>query len=101
MVERPSYRGRILRTIVGRDFNGHIEIGEYAVCILASYGFGREAFFSGCPAHDEAGVSTGDEDNFVLPVSLVVPRLGVGNYVPAYGRKWPRWDWLRGKFPLR
>ena len=101
MVERPPYRGRILRTIVGRDFDGNIEVGEYAVRIFAKYGFGREAFFSGCPAHDEAGVSTGDEDNFVLPISSVVLRLGVGENVRADGRKWPRRDRMGAQFALR
>ena len=100
MVERPPYRGRILRTIVGRDFDGNIKIGEYAVCILVSYGFGREAFFSGCPAHDEASVSTGDEDNFVLPVSSVVLCLSVGENVRADGRKWPGRDHVGAQFAL-
>ena len=101
MVERPPYRGRVLRTIVGRDFDGNIEIGEYVVRILASHGFGREAFFSGCPAHDEAGVGTGDQDNFVLPVSSVVLHLGMSEYFRAYGRERPSWNRMRGKFSLR
>ena len=63
MVDRPPYCGRILRSIVGRDFDGNIEIGEYAVCILAGYGLSREALLSGGPAHDKAGTSAGDKDN--------------------------------------
>ena len=79
---------------------GNIEIGEYAVRILVSYGFGREAFFSGCPAHDEAGVATGDEDNFVLRVPSVVLRLGVGENVRADGRKGPGRDRVGAQFAL-
>ena len=101
MVERLPYRGRELRPIVRRDFDGYIKIGKYAVRIFASYGFGREAFFSGCPAHDEAGVATGDEDNFVLPVSSVVLRLGMGEDVRANGREWPGRDRVAAQFALR
>ena len=78
MVECPPYRDRILRSVVGRDFGGNIEIGEYAICIFASYGFGRETLLSSGSAHDKAGMSAGDEDNFVLPLSTVVFRPGMG-----------------------
>ena len=86
MVERPPYCGCVLRTIFGRNLYRYIEVGEYAVRILASYGFGCEAFFSGRLAHDEAGVPAGDEDNLVLQVSSVVLPLGVGEDVRVNGR---------------
>ena len=100
MVWSPPYCGRVLRTIVRRNFDRHIEIGEYAVRILASYGFGCEALLSGHPAYDEAGVPAGDEDNFVLQVSSVVFRLGVGENVRADGRKWPGGDRMGAQFAL-
>ena len=100
MVDFPPYRGRILRSVVGRDFGGNIEIGEYAICIFAGYDFGREALLSSGPAHDEAGVPAGDEDNFVLPLSTVVLRLGMGEYVRANGREWPGRDPVGAQFAL-
>ena len=100
MVERPPYRGRILWSIVGRDFDGNIEVSEYVVCIFAGYGFGREALLPSGPAHDKAGVSARDKDNLVLPISTVVLRLGMGEYVRANGREWPRRDRVGAQFAL-
>ena len=100
MVECPPYSGRKLWSVVGGDFNGNIEIGEYAVCIFAGYGLSREALLSCGPAHDEAGMSAGDEDNFVLPLSTVVFCLGMGEYVRANGGEWPRKDRVGAQFAL-
>ena len=85
MVECPPYCGPILRSVVGRDFGGNIQIGEYAICIFVGYGFGREALLSSGPAHDEAGMLAGDEESFVLLLSKVVLHLGMGKYVRANG----------------
>ena len=92
--------GRTLRTIVPSNFDGIIQSQEYAVCTFSGHGFGREALLSSGPAHKEAVMSARDEDNFVLPLSTVVLRLGVGEDIRAYGREWPGWDRLRGKCPL-
>ena len=78
MVECPPYRGRILRSVVGRDFDGNIEVCEYAV-----------------------GMPAGDEDNLVRPFSTVVFRLGMGEYVRAHGREWSRRDRVGAQFALR
>ena len=86
--------------IVGGNLDGDIEGREYALRIFPGHIFGREALLSGGPAYDEAGVSAGDEDNLVLPVSSVVFRLGVGKYVRADGRKWPRRDRVGAQFAL-
>ena len=80
VVQSPPYCGRILRTIVGRNFDGNIEVGEYAIGVLPSHGFGCEALLSGRPAHDEAGVSAGDEDN---------PSRPLGGPSPWRGRRCP------------
>ena len=101
MVECPPYCGRILWSVVGRDFDGNIEIGEYAVCIFAGYGLGREALLSSWPARNKAGMLAGDKDNLVPPVSTVVLRLGMGEYVRAHGREWPRRDRMGAQFALR
>ena len=90
-----------MHSVVGRDFDGNIEICEYAVCIFAGYVLGREALLSSGPAHDEAGMSAGDEDNFVLLLSKVVFRLGMGEYVRANRREWPRRDRVGAQFALR
>ena len=90
-----------VRSVVGCNFDGNIEVGEYAVCIFTVYGLGREALLSGGPAHDEAGMPAGDKDNLVLPLPTVVFCLGVGEYVRAHGREWPRRDRLGPQFALR
>ena len=87
--------------IVGGNFDGNIEIREYAICIFSGHGFGRESLFSGGLAHNEAGMIAGDEDDFVLPLSSVVFCLGVGIDVGANGREWPRGNRLGADFAVR
>ena len=89
-----------MRPIVGGNLDGNIEGREYALRIFSGHIFGRESLLSGGPTYDEASVLAGDEDNFVLHVSSVVLRLGVGENVRADGRKWPRRDWMGAQFAL-
>ena len=70
-----------MRPIVGGNFGGNIESGEYAVCLLSGHIFGRETLLSSGPTYYEAAMPAGDEYNFVLSFSTVVPRFGVGEYV--------------------
>ena len=86
--------------IIGGNLDGNIEGREYALRTFSGQVFGREALLSGGPAYDEAGVSTGDADNFVLPISSLVLRLGVGEYVRADEHKWPRRDRMGAQFAL-
>ena len=89
-----------MRPIVGGNFVGNIESGEYAVRIISGHVFVREAVLLGGPSDDEAGVPARHKDNFVLPVSTMVPRFVVGEYVRANGREWSRRDRMGARFAL-
>ena len=91
-----SYCGPLSEVISG----GNIEGREYAVRIFSGHMFGREALLSGGQANEEAGVPPGYKDNFVLPISLVVPCFGVGKDVRVDGREWPRRDRMGAQFAL-
>ena len=100
VMESFPYGGRILRPIVRGNFGGNIEGKEYAIRILSGHIFAREALLSGGPTKNEAGVPSGDKDDFVLPLSTVVLCFGVGKNVRAYGQKRPRRDRMGAQFAL-
>ena len=93
-MESSPYGGRILWPIVRSNLDVNIEGREYAIRVFSGHTFGREALLSGGGANNEAGVPAGGKDNFVLPLSTVVPPFGVGKMsvqTDENGRAWTGW----------